>query len=68
MVQQQLRRSSLQETKTDEINNPTTNSMKIVTTTFFLTLFIVSKSLLHAETDCESHDDHPTLIVSEVPT
>lgn len=42
--------------------------MKLVLKTFFLIACIVYAPLLYAEADGESHGDHPTLIVSEVPT
>lgn len=37
-------------------------------TVFFLITCIVSAPVLYAEADCDSHDDHPAIIVSEVPT
>lgn len=43
-------------------------TMKLVLTTFFLIASIGYAPSLYAETDCESHADHPTQIVSEVPT
>ncbi len=44
------------------------NPMMKTLTVFSLITCIVLAPVLYAEADRDSHDDHPTLIVSEVPT